>query len=284
MTTATVDAGQARAEIIDLATRRGATAAGIADVDGFPDQPGMHPTDVLPNAKSVVVLGGSAPRAAEWISPNPELMETIGTADRITVVGNAIAHHIESRYGYYAVSTPPGTDKGDRPFLDFKTAAELAGLGTRSLAGPILHPDQGMLYLSAIVTTLELPYDGPLADPVCPAPQCVDMWDSEGTTPCLSVCPIDAGGCLGGELIDGRIASRRYDKDRCTTRVYNYWVPGYQQALEAALNEDDQEKRKMILFGSFFTRTMWSITYSNVSQGQCAECMRVCPVGKQELL
>jgi NAD-dependent dihydropyrimidine dehydrogenase PreA subunit len=36
----------------------------------------------------------------------------------------------------------------------------------------------------------------------------------------------------------------------------------------------------MILYGSFFTRTLWSMTYAAQSQGQCYECVRVCPVGQ----
>ena len=38
----------------------------------------------------------------------------------------------------------------------------------------------------------------------------------------------------------------------------------------------------MILYSSFFTRTLWSITYSAQSQAQCYECMRVCPVGAEK--
>ena len=52
--------------------------------------------------------------------------------------------------------------------------------------------------------------------------------------------------------------------------------------LERALDEPDADRRKMLLYGSYFTRTMWSITYSNVAQGQCFECMRVCPIGRSE--
>ena len=48
------------------------------------------------------------------------------------------------------------------------------------------------------------------------------------------------------------------------------------------MTETDPEKRKMILYSSFFTRTLWSITYSAQSQAQCYECMRVCPVGAEE--
>ncbi len=272
-----------KAAILDLALKRGALAAGVGDPALLEDAaPGQRPTDVLPGTKALIVLGGSAPRAGEWHSPRPELMETVGTADRMNTLGNSIARHIETTYGYYALNVPTATDHADKAFLDFTEAAVAAGVGARSLAGPALHPVHGFMYLAVILTSLPLPPDTPIADPVCPAPSCVEMWDSVGTTPCLSTCPIDAGGCLGGELSGGRVVSRRYDRDRCERRVYHYWVPGYQAALERALNEDDPDRRKMVLYGSFFTRTMWSITYSNVSQGQCFECMRVCPVGSEE--
>ena len=208
-----------------------------------------------------------------------ELQETMGTSDRINALGLRVAKFIESHFGYYALFVPPGVNKGNRPFLSIMTAAELAGCGSRSLAGPILHSEYGMLFYTAIVTTLPFPPDGPLETPVCPAPECVQMWQEEGTTPCLRVCPIDDGGCLGGTLVDGRIRERRYDTARCTSRVHTYWVPGFQKALETALNEDDKERRKMVLYSSFFTRTLWSMTYAAQSQGQCYECIRVCPVG-----
>ncbi len=227
----------------------------------------------------MIVLGGAAPRAGEWNSPRPEVLETLGTADRIGVTASAVARQIEDDLGYYALSVPTGTDQGDRAFMSFADAAVAAGVGSPSLAGPTLHPEHGFLYLAVILTSLPLPFDGPLAEPACPAPSCLDMYASEGVTPCTQVCNIDDGGCLGGEIQEGLVIGRKYDADRCRDRVYHYWVPGYQTALEQALSEPDARRRKMILYGSFFTRTMWSITYSNVSQGQCFECVRVCPVG-----
>ena len=107
------------------------------------------------------------------------------------------------------------------------------------------------------------------------------MYEAEGSTPCTSTCPIDDGGCLGGKIENGRVTEREYDAIRCATRVQNYWVPGFQKVLGATLNEPDPEKQKMMLYSSLFSRTLWSMTYSNVSQGQCAECMRVCPVGQE---
>jgi hypothetical protein len=267
-------------QLVEYARRSSALVAGVAGADAFGAAPeGFRPGDLLPQARSVVVLGGAPPRAGDWISPVVELQETMGTSDRINTLGRKVAHFIEDRLGYYALFVPPGVNRGERPFLSLMLAAELAGCGSRSLAGPILHPTYGMLYYTAIITTAALPADGPPSEAACPAPACRDMWEREGTVPCVKTCPIDDGGCLGGEIAAGGFGARRYDRARCTTRVYNHWIPGFQKALELALDTEDKEKRKMILYGSAFTRTLWSITYSASNQAQCFECMRVCPVG-----
>jgi epoxyqueuosine reductase QueG len=270
----------AKADLVSFASKNGALVCGVADAEAFSEAPdGFRPDDLLPGAKSVVVVGGNPPRAGDWMSPVVELQETMGTSDRINSLGLKLAHYIEARFGYYALFVPPGVNKGNRPFLSVMMAAELAGCGSRSLAGPILHPEYGMLFYAAVITTLPLPADTPLSPPACPAPECLQMWQQHATTPCLRVCPLDQGGCLSGRIVEDRIVDRQYDRERCTTRVHTYWVPGFQKALEVALNEEDKERRKMILYSSFFTRTLWSMTYAAQSQGQCYECVRVCPVG-----
>ena len=270
----------AKDELRKEALRSGALVVGVADAAAFADAPeGHRPVDLLPGARAVVVLGGGSPRAGDWRSPLHEHQETMGTSDRINSIGLKIAKAIEERLGFYALFVPPGMNKGNQPFLSVQYAAELAGCGSPSLAGPVLHPEYGMLYYAAIVTTFPFPVDGRSAEQACPAPQCVEMWQREGTTPCLRVCPIENGGCLGGEIEGGGFRNRRYDAARCTARVYTHWIPGFQKSLEAVLDEKDPERRKMILYGSFFTRTLWAMTYSAQSQAQCYECIRVCPVG-----
>ena len=275
-----VGSTETRDQIIAYAKKGGAMTVGVADADGFTDAPsGFHPEDLLPGARSVIVLGGSPPRAGDWVSPMTELQETMGTSDRVNTMGRKMARFVEDELGYYALFVPPGLNRGNRPFLSIMYAAELAGCGTRSLAGPILHEKFGMLYYTAVVTTLPLPSSGTPEKPVCPAPSCVDSWKADKTVPCLQVCPASDGGCLDGELEDDAYQGRSYDSARCTTRVYNHWIPSFQKTLESALNVEDKEARKMILYGSHFTRTLWSITYSATNQAQCFECMRVCPVG-----
>ena len=264
------------------ALKAGALVFGVADADAFgAAADGHRPTDLLPNAKSVIVLGGAKPRAGDWLSPKYQHMELSSTNDRVTALCMRLAQHIERECGYYALVVPPGVDEGQLPFLSLALAAELAGCGSRSMAGPLLHPEHGFVYYAALITTLDLPPDGPLPEPACPAPECVAMWADEGTTPCLATCPIDDGGCLGGRLEDGQWTDRRYDRGRCMSRVYNYWGPAFQKVLAETLSEPDAERRRMMIHSTLFTRSLWSITYSNISQGQCFECMRVCPVDQR---
>ena len=71
--------------ILDMARKRGAEVARIGDpalLEGA--EPGLRPSELLTNVKSMIVLGGAAPRAAEWQSTRVEVMETVG--DRKSVV------------------------------------------------------------------------------------------------------------------------------------------------------------------------------------------------------
>jgi epoxyqueuosine reductase QueG len=272
---------RAKTELAAVAAKSGALVSGVAATGAFENAPqGRRPDDLLPRAKSVFVVGGAQPRAGDWQSPNYQHMEVTTTSDRIHGLALKMARIIEDQYGYYAVCIPPGVDQGQQPFMSISMAAELAGCGSRSLAGPVLHPQYGFMYFGAVITTMPLPADGPSSIAACPAPECVTMYESEGVTPCTRVCPLESGGCLSGRIEQGTFTKRQYDAARCSTRVQNYWVPGFQKVLGEALREEDTEKQKLILYSSIFSRTLWSMTYSNVSQGQCAECMRVCPVGR----
>ena len=275
-----IDFAAAKTELATIAGKSGALVCGVAAADAFDEAPqGYRPEDILPHARCVFVIGGAQPRAGDWQSPNYQHMEVTTTSDRMQTLALKMARIIEDRFSYYAVCVPPGVDRGQQPFMSISMAADRAGCGSRSLAGPVLHPEYGFMYYGAIITTMPLPADQPLDPPACPAPECVQMYTAEGTTPCLRTCPANEGGCLDGKIEGGRFTERQYDAERCATRVQNYWVPGFQKVLGATLQEPDPEKQKMMLFSSMFSRTLWSMTYSNVSQGQCAECMRVCPVG-----
>jgi epoxyqueuosine reductase QueG len=261
------------------ALQAGALVCGVADAAAFDAHApaGHRPADLLPGARTVVVVGGAQPRAGDWLASSPWVLQTMGTTERIQSVGRKLAQYIEHEFGYYGLYVPPGTASGDTPFVSFALAAELAGLGSRSLAGPVLSREHGFLYWSIVLTTAPFEVDPPEAEPACPAPPCREMWEREGTTPCLKICPASSGGCLEGRLEDGRAVRTFYDAARCNTRVHTHWIGGFQKVLAETLEEPDREKRKMLLYGDFFTRTLWAITYSSTNIAQCFECMRVCP-------
>jgi hypothetical protein len=269
----------ATAALKSSALQAGATVCGVASAAAFDAHApaGHRPGDLLPGAASVVVVGGSQPRAGDWAATSPWVLQTMGTTERIQSVGRKLAQQIESQLGYYALYVPPGTASGDTPFLSLMLAAQLAGLGSRSLAGPVLNREHGFMYWSAVITTAPLETDTVEGESACPAAPCREMWERERTTPCLKTCPADDGGCLAGTLEHGRAVRTFYDAARCNTRVHTHWVGGFQKVLEETLNETDRDRRKMLLYGDFFTRTLWAITYSSTNIAQCFECMRVCP-------
>jgi len=54
------------------------------------------------------------------------------------------------------------------------------------------------------------------------------------------------------------------------------------ETLEEVIAEEDDETRRMMIHSDFVTRSCASISFFKESVAQCFECMRVCPVGRQE--
>ncbi len=271
-----------RAEEIKAVGRRaGARVVGIAAASAFDAHApeGYRPADILPGARSVIVAGGDGPTAGAWRSPDNRIMEITGYDLRENVAVHAMADHIERTWQHHAIQAPSLPTHGHEPPMSMMLAAELAGLGTRSLAAHIiLNPEYGLLYYAALITTLPLEADAPLAEPACPHPGCVAMYRRIGTTPCLRVCPGCLMGTIGG---DGRIAESTYNRERCHTRSQTYGIGSVQKALLQIVNEEDREKRHAMIHGDFFTKSLQAVGFYRDSIAQCFECMRVCPVGRK---
>ena len=266
----------------DVGCKAGAIVVGIAAADAFNEYVpvGHRPEDFLPGAKSVIVAGGDGPTAGAWHSPDHDIIETTGYDLRENVAVHVMADIIEQEYDHYAIQAPSRDVSGHTPPMSMMLAAVLAGLGTRSLAANIiLHPEYGMLYYAALITTLPLEPDPVLEHDVCPAPSCVTMWERFGTTPCLSACPASHGGCLDGTIEDDKIVDSYYNRERCHTRAQTYGAAALQKQLAAIIDEDDPETRKTMIYSDFFTRSLESVAFYKDSIAQCFECIRVCPVG-----
>ncbi|MCC7413197.1 MAG: hypothetical protein IT495_16395 [Gammaproteobacteria bacterium] len=273
----------AEADIKNRALALGAKAVGIASVEAINEYApgGYRPDDLLRGARSVVVIGGGEPTAGAWRADSHRVLASVGySRNAAASAARSLANYVEDRYRYYAMPIPTGNKVGHYPYISLKLCAEQAGLGTRSLAGGIvLHPEHGLLYYNGFVTTMPLTADGPLPEPVCPAPSCVAMWEELGTVPCLASCP----DCLSGELSNGRIHALRYRQDRCYARAQTTSTDAFQKLLVEAVNEPDAERRKAILFGSHFSRTVRSMAYSSELSAQCFNCMLKCPFNLKRL-
>ena len=260
--------------------KAGARVVGIASVEAFREKvpEGYRPEDILPGARSVVVAGGDGPTAGAWRSPDNRVMEITGYDLRENVAVHAMCDFIEGTLAHHAIQAPSLPIHGHEPPMSMMHAAELAGLGTRSLAAHIiLNPEYGLLYYAALITTLPLEPDAPLAEPACPHPGCVAMYKRIGTTPCLRVCP----ACLSGTVQDGRIQQSTYDREKCHSRAQTYGIGSFQKGLLQIVNEDDPARRRTMLYSDFFTRSIQSLGFFRDSIAQCFECMRVCPVGRK---
>jgi hypothetical protein len=79
----------AAASLKSVALKSGAAVCGVADAAAFaaraPDK--QRPDDLLPGARSVVVVGGAQPREGDWAATSPWVLQTMGTTERIQGVG-----------------------------------------------------------------------------------------------------------------------------------------------------------------------------------------------------
>lgn len=261
-----------------VALSGGARVVGIAAAESFREYApeGHRPEDLLPGARSVVAFGGPTLTSGAWRSPDPRFMsqnKVFALQRKGTAV--KVAMWIEENTGHYAVYYDGARESGLNPYMSLKLAAELAGLGTRSMAGGvILNPEIGLMNLALVITTLTLEPDAPLAEPVCPHPACVSMWEARGTTPCLASCP----ECLSGELRDGRIERMAYERFRCVPRAMTAGVHSFLSQLEEALSVEDADERRVLLLGDLFTRTVTSLGFSSELVAGCFKCLSRCPV------
>jgi hypothetical protein len=99
----------------------------------------------------------------------------------------------------------------------------------------------------------------------------------------MAACPKDEGGCLDGKISEeGRIEEVYYNRERCATRAMNFGINSLQKALEEIIAEEDEDTRTTMIYSDFLSRSGASVGSYKESVAQCFECMRVCPIGRQE--
>lgn len=264
-----------------MALEMGADAVGIAAVSDFYKEcpEGYRPDDLLKGAKSVIVVGKRRYTAGQWMAPNTDLIHRAraGQSKRDTIAAT-FAGLLEREYGHAALFVNPQMfDTGYVPVLSLKVCAELAGLGTRSLAGGIiLSEEHGLMGFAATITTMNLAADGPMKYPVCPDRACIAMYAEDGTTPCIRSC-----SAIEGMIENGRLKEVTFYRQLCATRANTTMNTAYLRLLPEIVEEKDPERRKHLAIGQ--ARKYIEDPPGRGIWGRCIECMRVCPVNRRAI-
>jgi len=272
---------EATDRIKKFAIDKGADVVGIASVSEIKKHvpKNYSPDDLLKGAKSVMVIGSRRYTSGTWYVSNVDVMHRqramMGGRDNAIL---AVARFIEAEYGYESLSIVPAMfDSGFNPAISLKVLAEMAGLGSRSMAGGIiLNEKYGLLGFVAAITTMELVPDGPLTKPVCPHPSCVKMWEKKRTTPCMEAC-----SAIEGEIENGRLKRVRWYRQLCATRALTTMNSVYLRLLADIMDEPDPDKRKYLAIGQ--ARRYMEDPPGRGMWGRCFECMRVCPVNRNAI-
>jgi len=262
-----------------LALDGGASVVGIASVSQISQHvpPDHRPDDILGGARSVVVVGRRRYTSGSWLTAHTEVLHrdrtAVGARDSLAL---NIARFIEREYGYPSILyNSRMQDTGFNPALSLKVCAEMAGLGTRSLAGGIILNEQdGLLGFATTITTMELNADSPLAEPVCPHPACVRLWEARQTTPCMEAC-----GAIEGRIENRRLKEVVFYRQLCATRCQTTMNTAYLRLLPEIVAEEDALKRRYLAIGQ--ARMYAEDPPGRGVWGRCIECMRVCPVNRR---
>lgn len=264
----------------------GADCVGVANPEAVDvrSPEGYGVTPVFEDAEAVLVFGirEATHGASSTRSSKVSWDNKFSRRGKRTNAGVTLSDTIEDEYGYRALRFPRIYKEGGMiPYGSLKVMAEEAGLGRRGINDLILHPQHGAdLNFTAVLTDMPLAYDsGMLEDNPCPTDFCKNAYENSGTTPCISICPVDA---LEGHIEDGEIYSRKYDRPKCASCAMNSGSQRVSKELNKILEESDPERRKMMLYGNDFQRLLENGVIRGMGWAKCFECRRVCPVGNEK--
>ena len=251
-----------------LANALGADRVGIASasvLNAFPPDPRwpQTPDRISPHIKSAIVIVSRIPAAVFRCKQNVAVqymdMLVLRRMDRIA---HRIAETLE-RDGHpsfvvAAQETDWNLKRASYGRLSTRHLGVEAGLGTLGLEVNILTPEFGpRLYLTAILSELELQADRPMTEQVCIGESC---------SRCLYSCPSDA------------VLHWNIDKRNCATEAQEFGYGTITTFFDRFLDLPEAERPAAISSRDVFG--FWQGLLRVVgSFGDCPRCLEVCPVG-----
>ena len=250
-------------EIEKKAIRLGAVAAGVCSIGRLIEVNAVD-SDVLPSAKTVVVIACGHSRAA-LDSKNLQVKQndTMATYEKVRTVSKELAMTLEGQ-GYSALAIPPflPMDMSDGKYgmigsVDLRRAAVEAGIGSYGKSGLVLMKGFGpRMRLGAVLTSAPLKLTKKRAKFLCP----------EECQICLSGCP---GKALSGE---GRI-----DKRACGRVILEFGLRGMIKFVGEMIEASAEKKAELLK--SYPFRELWQ-TLASGNYYFCFECQALCPIGR----
>jgi epoxyqueuosine reductase QueG len=256
------------AEVKALAKSLGADQVGIATakvLNAFPPDPlfPQTPERISKHVKSVIVIVQHIPVAAFRAKQNVCVqyidMLVLRRMDRIAF---NLAAALEDRGHPTFVTAAQETDwnykRASYGRLSTRHLGIEAGLGTFGLEVNILTPEYGpRVYLTGILTELELEGDAPITEQVCIGESC---------SRCLYSCPSDAVRHFG------------IDKRLCSTEAQEFGFGQITGYVDKMLDAPPDRRKEMVKGQDVFG--FWQGLLRVVgSFGDCPRCLAVCPVG-----
>jgi epoxyqueuosine reductase QueG len=264
-----IDAGAVKARALAL----GADLAGIASaktLNAFPPDPRwpQTPERISPYVRSVIVLVQRIPAGAFRCKSNiPVQYMDMLVLRKMDKVAYRLAQELEAAghpsFVVPAQETEWSYKRASYGRLSTRHLGVEAGLGTLGLEVNILTPEFGpRIYLTGVLTELELEADAPLREQVCIGEAC---------SRCLHSCPGDAVLHFG---IDKR-ACAEHAQEFGFAQIMKFLDRVFDRQRAGAPNEEllaMARSRDVFGFWQGLLRVVGSF-------GDCPRCLAVCPVG-----
>lgn len=260
----TPDAAAVKRRALEL----GADLAGIASaatLNAFPPDPRwpQTPERISPYIKSVIVLVQRIPAGAFRAKSNvPVQYMDMLVLRKMDKVAYRLSEELE-RLGHPTfVTAAQETDwsykKASYGRLSTRHLGVEAGLGTLGLEVNILTPEFGpRIYLTGILTELELEPDPRITEQVCIGESC---------SRCLHSCPPNA------------VLHWGIDKRGCATEAQEFGFMTMLQFMDKVIDAPEEKRAAMMKQRDLYG--FWQGLLRVVgSFGDCPRCLAVCPVG-----
>jgi epoxyqueuosine reductase QueG len=246
----------------------GADLVGIASADtlnAFPPDPRwpQTPERISPYCRSVIVVANRIPVGAFRCKSNVPVqyldMLVLRKMDRLAY---RLAEELERDGHPTFVTAAQETEwtlkRASYGRLSTRHLGVEAGLGTLGLEVNILSPEFGpRLYLTGILTELELAPDARITEQVCIGESC---------SRCLHSCPVDA------------VLHWGIDKRACSTEAQEFGFAQMLKLFDRMIEHPDEDPARVFRSRDFFG--FWQGLLRVVgSFGDCPRCLAVCPVG-----